>query len=218
MSTTTTTPRTVVQRSQRLSRLAALAIAGQLVLAASALLLPIWSEYGLIGDNISELALGRFDFVQTAAFLLAGLGTLALAFAIRTLTAGSWGSRVGSLLIAIYGAGAILSAIFPTDRIDSQADLSSLSVTGAIHVAVAIASFACVIVGMFVLIRTFAQAHRWRSFSRLSVFFPSSALALMIVQQEGPLIGLLQRLLVAVISAWLILVALNVRSIVTPTK
>jgi hypothetical protein len=35
--------------------------------------------------------------------------------------------------------------------------MSSLSATGAIHVAVAIASFACVIVGMFVLTRTFAR-------------------------------------------------------------
>jgi hypothetical protein len=35
------------------------------------------------------------------------------------------------------------------------------------------------------------------------------------VQQEGPLIGLLQRALVTVISAWLILVALRARSIVT---
>jgi uncharacterized protein DUF998 len=218
MSTTTTIPRTVVQHSQGLSRLAALAIVGQLILLASALLLPIWSEYGLIGDNISELTLGRFGFVQTAAFLLAGLGTLGLAFVIRKLTEGSWGSRVGSLLIAVYGAGAILSAVFPTDRIDRQADMSSLSATGAIHVAVAIASFVCVIVGMFVLTRTFAQAHRWRSFWLLSVFFPGSATALIIVQQEGPLIGLLQRLLVAVISAWLILVALRVRAIVTPGK
>jgi Protein of unknown function (DUF998) len=96
--------------------------------------------------------------------------------------------------------------------------MASLSATGAIHVAVALLSFVSVIVGMFVLTRTFAQAHRWRSFWRLSVFFPGGALALIIVQQEGPLIGLLQRLLVAVISAWLILVALRVRSIVTPGK
>jgi hypothetical protein len=92
MSTiTTTTPRTAVPRSQRLSLLAALAIVGQLVLLASALLLPIWSQYSLIHDNISELALGRYGFVQTAAFLIAGLGTLGLAFAIRELTRGSWG-------------------------------------------------------------------------------------------------------------------------------
>jgi hypothetical protein len=218
MSTITTTPRTGVPRSQSLSLLAALGIVGQVVLLASALLLPIWSQYSLIHDNISELALGRYGFVQTAAFLIAGVGTLGLAFTIRELTKGSWGSRVGSLLMAVYGAGAILSAVFPTDRIDSRADLSSLSATGTIHIGVAIASFLSVIVGMFVLSRTFAQANSWRSFSRWPVFFPAGALALIIVQQEGPLIGLLQRALVTVISAWLILVALRARSVVTPGK
>ena len=96
MSTTTTLPGTVVQRPQGLSLLATLAIAGQLVLLASALLLPIWSQYSLIRDNISELALGRYGFLQTAAFVLAGLGTLALAFVIRQLTKGSWGSRASA--------------------------------------------------------------------------------------------------------------------------
>jgi hypothetical protein len=216
MSTTTSIPGPVVQRPQRLSQLAAVAIVGQLVLVATALLLPIWSQYSLVRDNISELALGRYGFVQTAAFVVAGAGTLALAFAIRQLTKGAWGSRVGSLLIAVHGAGAILSAVFPTDRIDGPADLSSLSATGAIHIAVAIASFVGVIAGMFVLTRTFAHQRRWGSFWRLSVYFPASSLALIIVQQEGPLIGLLQRALVIVISAWLVLVALRVRSIVTP--
>lgn len=217
MSTTTTLPGTVAQRPQSLSLLATLAIVGQLALLASALLLPIWSQYSLIRDNISELALGRYGFIQTAAFVIAGVGTLGLALAIRQLTKGSGGSRVGSLLVAVYGAGAILSA-FPTDRIDSPTDMSSLSATGAIHIAVAIASFVSVIVGTFVLTRTFARERSWGSFWRLSVFFPAGALALIIVQQEGPLIGLLQRALVTVISAWLILVALRVRSIVTPEK
>jgi hypothetical protein len=50
------------------------------------------------------------------------------------------------------------------------------------------------------------------------VFFPAGALALIIVQQQGPLVGFLQRALVTVISARLILVALRTRSIVTPGK
>jgi hypothetical protein len=74
------------------------------------------SEYGVVRDHVSELTLGRFGFVQTAAFLMAGLGTLGLAVAIRRLTAGSRGSLTGSLLVGMYGAGAVLSAIFPTDR------------------------------------------------------------------------------------------------------
>ena len=203
------------RHAQVLSLLAALAIGGHLLFAATGLLLPIWSEYRLLGDNISELVLGRYGAAQTAAFLLVGLGTLGLAFAIRRLTTGSWGSLVGSLLIAIYGAGAILSAIFPTDRIDGQADLSSLSATGTIHIGVSIASFASVIVAMFVLTRTFTRDQRWRPFPRWTLLLPAGALVLTLLQTQGPLVGLTQRLQVAMVSAWLILVALKVRSILT---
>jgi Protein of unknown function (DUF998) len=205
---------TVRRQARRLSLLAAAAIAGQLVAAASAWLLPIWSEYGLVDDHISELALGHYGLVQTAAFVVVGLGTLGLAFAIRRLTVGSWGSLVGSLLVGVYGAGAILSAAFPTDRIDGPADVSSLSTSGTIHVVVAGASFLCLIVGMFVLTRTFSRNGRWRSFPRWAVLFPTGALVLLLVQAEGPLVGLMQRLLIAVFSAWLILVAGKVRSLV----
>ena len=56
------------------------------MLLASAWLLPFASEYSLIGDNISEMALGRYGFVQTTAFLISGLTTVGLAFAIQQLT------------------------------------------------------------------------------------------------------------------------------------
>jgi hypothetical protein len=208
---------TVRRPARQLSLLATLAIVGQLALAASALLLPVWSEYGLTGDNISELALGRFGYLQTAAFLAVGLGTLGLAYLIRRLTAGSGGSLIGSVLIAVYGAGAIGSAVFPTDRIDSPADLSSLSATGAIHIGIALASFVCAIAGMFVLTRTFARDDRWRSFPRWALGFPTAALVLLFLQADGPLVGLMQRLLIAMFSTWLILVALHVHATVTRT-
>jgi hypothetical protein len=197
--------------TQRLSLLADLAVVGQLVFAASALLLPIWSQYGLVGDSISELALGRYGVVQTVAFLAVGLGTLGLAFAIRELTVSSWGSLVGSLLVAVYGAGAVLCAVFPTDRIDRPADLSSLSTSGMVHLLVTAVSFLCAIVGMFVLTRTFMRDDRWRPFPRWSVCLPAAALVLVFLQTQGPLVGLIQRLLVAMPSAWLILVALRAR-------
>jgi hypothetical protein len=203
-----------VPHSWRASRLAALAIAGLMFLNATAWLLPLVSEYSVKGDNISELVLGRFGFVQTAAFLVAGVGILGLAVAIRELTRGAWGSRVGAALIAIYGAGAILVAIFPTDRIDSGADAWSQSTTGMIHVVVSLVSFLSVTAGLFILTYgTFRRAARWRSLSRWLVLFPPGTLALLLVQSEGPWVGLMQRLLVGVISAWLLLVAVRVRSI-----
>ena len=206
------------QNPQGLSQLANLAIVGQVILFASAWLLPLVSEYELAGDNMSELVLGQYGFIQTIAFVMSGLGTLALAFAIRSLTKGTWGSLIGSLLVGLYGLGAILVAIFPTDRIDTSAQVFMQSTTGMIHMLVALFSFLGMIIGMFILTRTFALLAAWRSLTRLLVFVQAVALALFIVQGEGPMVGLLQRLMVAVISAWIILVALRVREIAGSTK
>jgi hypothetical protein len=207
------TQRTELQYSQGLPLLAALAITGQLILLGSAWLLPLVSEYSLIGDEISELVLGRYGFVQTAAFVISGLGVLGLAFAIRQLTMGAWGSLIGSLLIGVYGAGAILVAIFPTDGID---DLVNLSTTGLIHVMVSLVSFLCVIVGMVVLSWTFGREARWRSLLPWAAIFATAAVSLIIAQstaQQSPWFGLMQRALVTVIAAWLILVAIRARTI-----
>ena len=205
---------TVDEPPERFSFLAGVAIASQVILFATAWFLPVVSEFSLTADNISELVLGRYGFMQTSAFLLAGLGTVGLAFSIRSLTAGAGGSSIGSLLIGIYGAGALLVALFPTDRIDTQADVWAQSTIGTIHVITALVSFLCAVIGMFVLTRTFSRHPQWRSLTPWSVLFPTVALALILVQQQGPLVGLLQRLLVGVISAWLILAAFRVRSIV----
>jgi hypothetical protein len=192
-----------------------MALLGQAVLLASAFLLPLVSEYSLVRDTISELVLGRFGFVQTLAFLIAGAGTLALAYVIRQLTAGTWGSRVGSLLVAIYGIGAILTAIFPTDRVNTPADVWASSMTGMIHVAISLVSFPCMIAGMYVLFRTFILAPGWRPLVPWIVLFPASALPLFLGQAEGPWVGILQRLLVLAISLWMIVVAMRARVILS---
>lgn len=200
---------------QRLSLLATLAVVGQVILLASAWFLPFASEYSLVGDNISELVLGRYGFILTAAFVISGLTTLGLAIAVRQVTVRSWQSLLGSLLVATYGVGAILSALFPTDRIDRPADVESLSTTGSIHVGVALASFLCIIIAMFVLAWAFRRQAQWRSLVLWLVLLSASALSLLFAQTQGPLVGLMQRLLVTAISLWLILVAFRIRSITT---
>jgi len=107
----------------------------------------------------------------------------------------------------------ILAAIFPTDRIDTAADVFTQPTTGVIHSLIALISFLGMIIGMFILTRTFALLPAWRPLTRVLVFVQAGALALFVVQGEGPLVGLLQRLFVAVISGWIILVALRVRRI-----
>lgn len=201
-----------------LSRLSVFAIAGQVFLAANAWLLPVVSEFSLLGDNMSELVLGRFGWVQTASFVVAGLGTLGLAYALRQTINHSRGALIAILLIAVNGVGLIFVALFPTDRIDSPADVWSQSTTGMIHISVSIISFISIIVAMFVLTWKFAKDARWRSLTVWSGLFSSAALPLFLGQGEGPWVGLLQRLLVAAISGWLIMTAFRVRSIAAEAR
>jgi hypothetical protein len=193
-----------------LALLATLAIVGQVVLLASALLLPLVSEYSLSGDTMSELVLGRFGWVQTVAFIVAGLGTLALAYALRQLTAGTWGSLVGPLLVGVYGVGALLTAVFPTDRVDTAADVWAQSTTGMIHLGISLISFPAMIVAMFVLVRTFHLEPRWRSLSPWIALFPVAALALFLLQSATPWVGIMQRLLVAAIAGWMVVVVARI--------
>ena len=154
--------RSTLHHPTRLSALATLAIVGQLFLLASAWLLPLVSEYTIVGDSISEMVLGQYGFVQTLAFLIAGVGIIGLAYAIRRLTVGTWGSLTGALLIGVHGVGALLVALFPTDRIDTPADIWAQSTTSMIHTIVALGSFVAVVVGMVILAWTFSRAGRWR--------------------------------------------------------
>lgn len=203
---------------RRLRQLALFAVVSQAVFLASAWLLPLASEYRLVGDNISELALGRYGWVQTAAFVISGLGVVGLAYSIYRLTSGARGSMLGPLLIGIYGCGAVVVAIFPTDRIDSRADVYSQSVIGWIHILTSVVCFLCVVIGMFVLTWTFSRLVRWRSLVVWSAILAGAALALLFVQQEGPWVGLMQRLLVTAVSGWLLLVANRVRTIASTRR
>jgi hypothetical protein len=203
---------------KRLRQFAVFAIVSQVIFLGSAWLLPLASEYRLVGDNISELVLGRYGWVQTVAFVISGLGIISLAYAIYRLTSGARGSIVGPLLIGIYGFGAVVVAIFPTDRIDSKADVYSHSVFGWIHILTATVCFLCVVVGMFVLTWTFSRLVRWRSLVIWSALLAGTALALLFFQMEGPWVGIMQRLLVTAISGWLLLIATRIRTIASTRR
>jgi hypothetical protein len=208
----------VSEHSGLLTGLATFAIAAQIFSLASAWLLPAVSEFTLLGDNISETVLGSFGFVQTAAFILTGLGTLALAYVLRQTTISSWGTFIGLLLIAVNGVSLIVVAFFPTDRIDIPADVWTQSATGMVHITAALISFVCVIVGMVIMTWKFRKEARWRSLIIWFALLSTSSVSLFFAQGEGPRVGLMQRLLVTAITGWMIPAAFRARSIGASAK
>ena len=206
---------TTREKARRLELIATLAFVGLAFFVATAWLLPLFSEYSLAADYISELAIGRYGYVQTVAFFAAGVGSLALAVGVREATNGSWGSRLGSVLVGLYGVGAILAAIFPTDEIDPAGRIGSPTSVGAIHIVASASAFVFGIAGMFVLSRTFKRDARWRAFWLLSLLLAFAALVgfIVAVPSEGPWVGLIQRIFIGTIILWQVLVAFRLRSI-----
>ncbi|HEX6708843.1 MAG TPA: DUF998 domain-containing protein [Rubrobacter sp.] len=197
--------------SDRINVLALLAIVGWAFFAASAVFLPIFSVFSFAGDYISELAIGRFGYVQTVAYFAAGLGALALG--IRETTQGSWGSRAGFVMVGLFGINVLLAGIFPTDAIDAGGRVISPTRARSIHIVVSALAFPLIIAAMFVLSRTFKQNIGWRSFWPVSLVLAFAALAAFFLMGDGQWVGLYQRAFKGTIVLWLILAAVRLRSI-----
>ncbi len=201
------------EHAQRFSMLAAIAIVAQVFNLATGWLLPLVSEFSMISDNISELVLGRYGWLQIVAFLFYGVSTVGLAYALRPFVPSGWKSWSGLLLLTLNGLGLILVALFPTDRIDTAAQVWTQSTIGTIHLITSMISFLSIVISMLLFTWVFAGDARWRSRTIWSGLFASGAFALFLGQGEGPWVGLLQRLLVLLIAGWIILVAARIREL-----
>jgi Protein of unknown function (DUF998) len=71
--------------------------------------------------------MGRYGYLQTAAFFAVGGSSLALAVDILETTKGSWGSRIGSAFLGLYGLGGVLVGIFPTKALRKARNVSPAS-------------------------------------------------------------------------------------------
>lgn len=68
---------------------------------------------------------------------------------------------------------------------------------------------------MFAVARAFARDTRWRQLATWSGLCAGGTPALLLVQGQGPLVVVLQRLTVGVVTAWLVMVVFRVRVLAT---
>lgn len=132
-------------------------------------------HYNPVSQAESDLAVGSFGFIMTINFLNRGFYSLLFIFAfLQTLDViGVARSkyRSGTYLLGIWGVGALLLAIFPTD-----VPATPVSWHGAIHLVVAVVAFLAGAFGTFVISRNLGHSRQLNRLGRISL--PISALTL----------------------------------------
>lgn len=159
----------------------------------------------------SEYALGRMGWLFVAAMIVLAAGAMALALALRSaLGSGGWAQlAVRTMLVA--AAGLAGTGAFPTDPIGADGEPIETGI-GTVHNVASFIAFAGVTVGAYAVSRAWPErdhSHRFGSRARtfawlLVIALPATVLA--DVWELAP--GLVQRLFVAVVLAWMAALAM----------
>jgi uncharacterized protein DUF998 len=178
------------------------------LLDAVAQLLP--PHYSPIRDAESDLAVGPYGYVMAINFLNRGLLSVVFLYALGKFVAmpgelaspGAGGRfRTGSLALWVWGVGAILLAIFPTD-----VPATPVSWHGAIHLVVAILAFIGGALGTLLLSLRFSESQTLRGAKgvALAIAVLSVVLLFVLLGTSGSRIGgLTERLFLGSVLLWI---------------
>ena len=204
----------VRERARRSFAIAAGLIVVYLVLDLIAQLLP--PHYSAITQAESDLAVGPFGWIMTINFVIRGLLTLAFLNGLwLTITeeGSAWPTyRRGYVAFLVWGIGAFLLAIFPTD-----VPSTPLSWHGAIHFVVAIPVFIGGALGTYWVATRFGASPTFRSAEGWATALAWLSIVLLVIELLGGLAdrrlagevgGLLERLFLGSVLLWLFLVSI----------
>lgn len=162
-----------------------------------------------VSQPVSDYAVGPFGpFVGVAIFAL-GVGSLALALGLRLGIAPPGRSRVGLLLLALYGVGQLAVAIFPIDAEGAQ------TTTGLVHNIAGNISFFCFPPAVILLSMGMGKDERWRALERpalaLALVVLAGAILVMVSANVVGGFGIAQRFFLLTTVLWMLLAAIRLR-------
>jgi len=160
------------------------------------------SRYG------SELSLGRLGWIMIANFIAPGVAELVLAAALGRTIGDQVSGRVAAAAVGLLGAAFVVAGICVTD----PATLVTGARTwhGMVHGLMAAVIF--FIAAPIAALATARRCRRQRRFARYCVLTAVATPALLIATfNSGSLLGLTERIVIAVLLAWLTTLALQLR-------
>jgi hypothetical membrane protein len=169
-----------------------------LVMLALGAVTPGYNALSQFGSNLS---LGPLGWVMILNFVVLGLVETVCGAALFRAVGPARSGRLGAAMVTLIGLAFTAAGVFVTDPQGARH-----TVHGVIHVlmAVVLFFFAFPIGGV-------AMAVRWRAHRALAVYSAATAVAspalLVATFLSGDLLGLVERILIAVTLAWLTVVA-----------
>jgi hypothetical protein len=155
-------------------------------------------SYDPVRAAMSEYASGRLGFLMVAAFLVFGLGTLALALALFLSGGRTQGAKSAFLLLTTFGISLFFAGLFPTDSPGAE-----MSVNGIVHSIASLLGLTIVILAMAQWTRQWERMPDLKRFSNVSARLTFLAAVLyLIFLLSGEFSGLVQRVFVMSIMVW----------------
>jgi Protein of unknown function (DUF998) len=162
-----------------------------------------------VSEAVSYYAVGPYGFFIGLAIFALGVGSLALTLGLHLGIAPPGRSRVGLLLLALYGVSQLVVALF---SIDAE---SAKTTTGIVHNIAGNISFFCFPPAVILLSMGMGKDERWRSLKRpalaLSLVVLVEAILVMVSANVVGGFGLAQRLFLLTTVLWMLLAAIRLR-------
>lgn len=156
--------------------------------------------YNWVARYASELSIGHLGWIMIANFIVFGAAELALAAALARTITGRPSGRAATAAVGVLAAAFVVLGVFVTDP--AKLVTGAHTVHGTIHEMMAVVVF-------FIATPTagLAMARRYRhrrGFARYCVLTAIATPVLLVITfLSGGLLGLTERITIAVIMAWL---------------
>ena len=171
----------------------------------------LWTGYNHLTQAISELGATNAPNMSIQALNFAILGILTVIFAVG-LTLQNGRFRSTSVLVGVYGIGALLAAVLPCDPGCSATGLSMVQIA---HSLDALISFVGLAVAPLLFWRSGKTLLLWTKTAVWSLRVAVGSIPLLVVYliievlSLSPYTGLLQRIFLGLLFAWVIMVAVR---------
>ncbi len=192
----------------------AIGFVGVALLVVTLVALPFLDpDLSIVDEYMSVYALGDYGWLLRLGEFAAGLGTIAIALGLRATLASGKRVTASWVLIMVAGLGFLVADVFVTDPTGAyEAGLATIS--GAVHDLASLVQFLSLLIASWILRGVFARDNGYAYLARSQLWFAvllTATFSLVWVAPAFGAVGVAQRVLIAVMLTWLLVLAANVR-------